>query len=243
MDYLSRLIEDVSRARGTLGGLAVVGLLWTGMAVFAAVRKGINHAWHIGMPHYFLLERFIDLVMLLGVAVLALVQVALTTDLLGLSGVVEIAQESGIWVVFKILFELIALLMTFGAFLLLYRYVPNTKVLWRDIWIGALVGSVLFQAVRLGFAWFISGAGTLDVVYGSLGAFMAVLVWAYLSAMAIMMGAQLAYTYSGVFGSNAGAIPLPEPRRDVRRLHGATGLRGVVATVVGWLLPPKGGQR
>ena len=70
VDYLSRLVEDVTRQRGALGGMAIIGLLWTGSAVFAAVRKGINHAWHIGKPHYFLLERAIDFVMLLGVATL-----------------------------------------------------------------------------------------------------------------------------------------------------------------------------
>ena len=98
VDYLARLVEDVARARGALGGLALVGLLWTGTAVFSAVRKGVNHAWHIGRPHYFLVERAIDLAMLVGIAVLAFVQVVFSTNLLGLSDLAKSATDSSAWV-------------------------------------------------------------------------------------------------------------------------------------------------
>ena len=220
-----------------LGGVALVGLLWTGTAVFSAVRKGVNHAWHIGMPHYFLLERTIDLVMLLSVAGLAFVQAVFTTDLFGLAGVASAASGSDYWIVLKIIFELFTLALAIGAFMLLYRYVPNTKVVWGDIWIGAIVGATLFQGVRLVFSWFISNVSNFNVVYGSLGALMAVLVWAYLSSIAIMAGAQVAYTYRGVFGSHAGEIVLPGPRPKV--ISRRRGFRGLLATVLSWLLPPK----
>ena len=68
---------------------------------------------------------------------------------------------------------------------------------------------------------------------------MAVLVWAYLSSIAIMLGAQMAYTYRGVFGSHAGEVVLPEPWPGASRPAGRRGLRGILMTVVGWLLPPK----
>jgi membrane protein len=234
VDYLARLVEDVTQARGALGGLAFVGLLWTGTAVFSAVRKGVNHAWHIGRPHYFLKERAIDLAMLGGIAALAFVQVVFSTNLVGLSELARSATESSAWALLRVPYEFLALAFTVGVFMLLYRYIPNTDVAWRDIWPGALVGAALFQAVRVLFVWFISSFGNLNVVYGSLGALMTLLLWAYLSAMAVMLGAQVAYTYRGVFGSQTGTISLPVPREGSRR-----GLAGVALTVVGWLLPPK----
>ena len=237
VDYLARLVEDVARARGALGGLALVGLLWTGTAVFSAVRKGVNHAWHIGRPHYFLVERAIDLAMLVGIAVLAFVQVVFSTNLLGLSDLAKSATDSSAWVLLRVPYEFLALAFTVGVFMLLYRYIPNTEVIWRDIWPGALVGAALFQAVRVIFVWFISNFDNLNVVYGSLGALMTLLIWAYLSAMAIMLGAQIAYTYRGVFGSQAGTIILPAPRERVAARR--RGLAGILLTVVGWLLPQK----
>ena len=237
-DYLSTLIQDVTRARGTLGMVAVVGLLWTGTSVFSAVRKGINHAWHVRRPAYFLLERAIDLAMLLGVAALAFVHVLFTTDLLGISSVVGTVSETDAWWVIRAFFEIVALAVTIGAFVLLYRFVPHTRVEWRDVWLGSVLGATMFHLVRLGFAWFMTNFGSFNLVYGSLGAVMAVLVWAYLSSMAIMLGAQVTYTYCLVFGSRAGELALPEPKRGgVKSIRGR-GLGGIAATLISWLLPP-----
>ncbi len=238
-DYLAALIDDVMKARGAIGVLAVAGLLWTGSAVFSAVRKGVNHAWHIGMPHYFLHERAIDFVMLLGVAALASLQVVFTTNLFGAATVGNAVTESSLGIAVKLVLELFALAVAVGAFLLLYRYVPNTEVKWRDVWHGALVAALLFQSVRIVFTWFISSYGKLNIVYGSLGALMAVLVWAYFSGMAIMWGAQLAYTYRGVFGTHAGEIVLPPPKPKSKVVDPRPRIIRIGATLLSWLLPPK----
>ena len=238
VDYLAGLVDEVAKDRGALGLVAIIGLIWSGTAVFSAVRKGINHAWHIGRPPHFLLERAIDFVMLLGVGVLALIQVVFATNALGLSAFVEWAQGSSAWVAIKVSLEMLALAVTFGTFMLLYRYVPNTRVTWGDVWLGALVGSALFQGFRIGFAWFVSNFSSFNLVYGSLGSLMAVLVWAYLSSMALIWGAQLAYTYTGVFGSQAGTIRLPEPRPKVAEGTESRGFLGTVTRLAGWLLPP-----
>ena len=239
-EYLADLVGEVVRARSTIGVLATIGLLWTGTAVFSAVRKGINHAWHIGLPQYFLLERAIDFIMLLGVAFLALMTVVITTDALGLASLARVPGGVTSALVGRVVLEVIGLALTFGAFLLLYRYVPNTKVAWRDTWLGALVGAVLFHGVRLGFAWFVASFSSFNLVYGSLGALMAMLVWAYLSSIAVMWGAQVAFTYSQVFGSQAGSLPELQPKavQDTR----GRGFSGTLIYVARWLLPPKRGQ-
>ncbi len=241
-EYAADAVAEVSEARGALGLLAVVGLLWSGTTVFSAVRKGINHAWHVGRPAYFLQERAIDLVMLLGVASLAFVNVAVTTNLLGVTSLIESAAATPFWLLLRLMFELGGLAVTVGAFLLLYRYVPHTDSKYVDIWPGALLGAALFQAVRGGFAWFISSFDTFNPVYGSLAALMAVLVWAYLSAMAIMLGAQFAYVYRGLYGTHAGELALPPPptRPSAAR---PPGLRGLVLSYARWLLPPEKKER
>jgi membrane protein len=99
-EYLTELVNEVADARGTLGLLAVGGLLFTGTAMFSAVRKGINHAWHIGEPQYFVVERLIDFLMLLGVAVLAASTVVFATGMAGLASVLpaaSMALTSKVW--------------------------------------------------------------------------------------------------------------------------------------------------
>jgi len=146
-------------------------------------------------------------------------------------------------VVGKVLFEGVVLAVTFGMFLLLYRYIPNTGVSWRDTWLGALMGAVLFQGVRVGFAWFAANFNSFALVYGSLGAIMAVLVWAYLSSMALIWGAQVAFTYSRVFGSRAATEGLPEIQLKVGSTTRRIGFVGMLITVASWLLPPKRPQK
>jgi membrane protein len=238
-EYLADLIGEVVRARGTLGVLAIVGLLWTGTAVFSAARKGINHAWHIRVPHYFLLERAIDTVMLLSVALLAFILVAFTTNAFGLATMSRSPDWLAGGIAGRVLLEIVALAVTFGVFLLLYRFVPNTQVRWRDTWLGALLGCVMFQGARVGFNWFAANFSSFALVYGSLGAVMAVLAWAYLSSIALIWGAQVTYTFSRVLGSRATIDPIPELQFHSGRVRKRQGFVGMIVTVASWLLPPK----
>jgi len=191
------------------------------------------------MPHYFLVERLIDVVMLLGVVLLAFILVAFTTNAFGLATMSKSPEWLAGGIPGRVLLEVMALAATFGVFLLLYRFVPNTRVDWRDTWLGALLGALLFQAARVGFSWFVANFSSFTLVYGSLGAIMAVLVWAYLSTLALIWGAQVAYTFSRVFGSRSISDPITESHfhsGHARRRHGLVGL---IVTATSWLLPHK----
>ena len=203
--YLSEVVADVVHARGVLGLLAVTGLLFSGAKVFASVRRGINQAWNIRFQHPFFVARAIDLVLLLAAAFLVFMTVLLTTIATGLSIPIDTPEVPGARLVAPLLSELLALTVTLGIFILLYRYIPNTRVTWRDVWLGALVGSVLLNGFRIGLTWFIATFSGFNLLYGSLGALIAVLVWVYMSSLALMWGAQVAATYSRLFGTLAEA--------------------------------------
>ena len=239
-EYLIDLIGGVAKARGTLGLVAIIGLLVPGAAVFAAVRKGINHAWHIGSPHPFLLQRAIDLIMLMSVVLLAFITVVFTTNTLGVGTLPEAPNWLGGNLASRIVEESVGLVLTAGARLLLYRYVPNTTVVWRDTWPGAITGALLLHGIGLGFGVFVAKFSTFNLVYGSLGALMAVLVWSYLSSMALMWGAQVTYTYSHAFGSRAGS--LPELQAEIARAEASHSIPGILSAVSRRLSPFKRSQ-
>ncbi|MCH8281638.1 MAG: YihY/virulence factor BrkB family protein [Chloroflexi bacterium] len=204
-DYLADLINSLARARGALGLLAIIGLLFSGAKVFAAIRRGINHVWDTNTPHSFMLARAIDFLMLLGVMLLVAVVLIFGAMISGFLSLV--GPASGVaGVALQIFQEILVWGFTFGVFILLYRYIPSTEVAWRDIWLGALVATLLFHVVRIGFTWFIIHAEGFNIVYGSLGALFAVLSWAYFSSLALMWGAQVVATYSRLYGSGASAV-------------------------------------
>src|SRR5439155_20436877 len=82
------------------------------------------------------------------------------------------------------------LLITFAIFLLLYRWVPNVTVAWTCAWPGALLAAVLFEASKQLFAFYLSSFAHLNAVYGSIGAVIALVTWAYYSAIVLLLGAE-----------------------------------------------------
>ena len=88
--------------------------------------------------------------------------------------------------------------IVFLGFLFLYKLVPNTKVYWRHAAMGALVAAVLFEIVKNVFVWFVANFATYNVVYGSVGVIIALMTWAYISAVILLFCAKLISVYPRV---------------------------------------------
>jgi membrane protein len=83
-------------------------------------------------------------------------------------------------------------LVAFVVFLNLYRWVPNTKVGWSEAAWGAGFATLTWEAAKRGFAWYVSSdLVRYRLVYGSLGAVVALLLWIYLSSWLLLFGAHL----------------------------------------------------
>jgi membrane protein len=92
----------------------------------------------------------------------------------------------------SILSNIIPWFLIFLTFLSLYRWVPNTKVYWWEAAWGAAVAALGWELVNRGFSWYLtSGLARYQLVYGSLGAVIALLLWLYLSALIVLYGAHL----------------------------------------------------
>ncbi len=239
-DYVLDLVERVAEARGALSFVAVIGLLVSGSAVFAAIRKGINHAWHVTRPHPFFIGRGIDLLMLVFVGLLALIA---ATNLIGLVA----RGASSIWFVGEPLvsvgFDLGLLAASFIVLAILYRFVPYTEVEWRDVWLGALVGALMAYVVRVAFSGFLINVNEFNLIYGSLGALMALLVWVYLSAMSLVLGAEVSYIYSRAFGSRKAMNSFTVLQARYGLSRSLISQRGFVGLVGNWIIPSRRKQR
>jgi membrane protein len=83
-------------------------------------------------------------------------------------------------------------LLTFLLFQGLYRWIPNTEVKWSEAFWGALFATTAWEVTKSGFKWYISsGLASQQLVYGSLGAVIALLLWIYLSSLIMLLGAHL----------------------------------------------------
>ena len=201
-DYIADAVLEVAGARGVAGVLAFLTLLISGVRLFTAIRRGVNHAWRPTVRHTFIQGRTIDAVML-GCS-LCIVLLLVVFGLTAFGFRLPFGKDHGlVYVGEVILREVTALGIAYSLFLLLYRYLPNVEMSWRDVWLGAVVAVVLYRAATLGFTWYISAFNSFNLIFGSLGMLMAVLGWAYLSSQSLMWGAHVCAVYSRLYGSRS----------------------------------------
>ncbi len=188
-------IQSILKQRGTLGILSLLGLLWSGTGVFTVLSMNINRSFPGAHPRN-----------IVGARISALLMIAILTLLLALAFLartffsllpflsIPLVQKinlmnSTFW---SVMTGLIPLLLVFAIFLTLYRFIPNTQVRWRQSLWGAVVAVTLWGIATSIFTWYLSsGLARYEIVYGSLGALVALMFYIYLVSWITLFGAHL----------------------------------------------------
>lgn len=197
-EFISETMQGVVGARAITGIASGFGILWTSTAAFSAMRKGVNAAWGVKQTRPFLKERMIDFALTMAAGLL-LVGLLLITPTIGffseITGAIwpETSIAKAFW---NLVAQLVTPVITFSAFVVLYRFLPNAKISLGDVWLGALLAALAFEGAKWGFVSYIKTFPVYNVVYGSVGAVMALLTWVYVSAIILLFGALLTSHYS-----------------------------------------------
>jgi len=198
-DFIAQTIQGVSSAWQATGIVGVIGLLWGGSAVFNAIRKSLNTAWGVKQPRPFFTERLMEFLMMIGMGFLLFISFALTTALgvfrrlsLPFMGI-HFFNGDLFW---QVMLALLTTYLAFATFLFLYRFVPNARLSFRDVWPGALAAAILFEAAKQAFVWYTTTFAHYNLIYGPIGAIVALLVWVYVSALILLFCAKLTSIYS-----------------------------------------------
>jgi membrane protein len=204
-DSVRDAVEGVGESgAGALGLLGLAGMAWAGSSLFGALRKALNAAFDdTESKRPFVPQKAIDLALVLAVAVFFLVSIGATAFLrvvrnssaeLGSLG--DLAESAGL--LWDAASYAIPLVFSFVAFTALYCVVPSRLRSPAVVWPGALVAALVFEAVKLGFSFYLESFTSYDVVMGSLGAVAAFLFWIYVSANIMLFGAEVAAEYPRV---------------------------------------------
>jgi membrane protein len=192
-DLIIQNVEEVLAARGTFGVIGVASLIWSASAAFMSLFRNINRAWVQAAPLNALMARLVGVVVIFALVMLiAVIRVAsATANLLPKFGfeLIDEVYESFLWLLIS---GLVPLTLTFVIFSSLYRWIPNTKVLWSEALWGAFAAAVGWEVTTSLFTYFLStGVLQYKVVYGSLGTMIALMFWIYLNSTIILLGAHL----------------------------------------------------
>lgn len=188
-------LEEVTRLRGALTLAGAVGFLWSASGVFDTMQLGVNRAFRVQNPRPMWRRRLVSLVMVLGAGVLFALSFAMTTVLRLAVNYHIVERHTLLTDTIPVVGGLLSGVILFG---LLYRYLPyDSSVRWRDIWMGALIAGALWEIAKLGFTWYLTNFALLSMVYGSVGAVIAIMLWGYLSAVILLIGAEFAAVKTG----------------------------------------------
>jgi len=191
-DLIEQNLRQVLAARGTVGTLSLLTLLWSASGMFTNLAYNINLAWRGAPQRNFLKKRLVGLGMIAGLSGLLLLSVALDwiTNLIPFLNADSASTSTpSLW---RLLSRLGSWLTIFLLFLALYRWVPNTDVPWSASFWGALTASIAWNLATEGFSWYLrSGLGRYQLVYGSLGAIVALLFLIFIVSTITLFGAHL----------------------------------------------------
>jgi len=197
-----------SRAATAIG----VGTLLIGAsAVFVELQTALDRIW--GVPRRnkerglwrFVRSRFLSLGLVFAVGFLLMVSLMVSTILAAVG--VWLATYLGEWRVLLLAIDgSLSVIITTALFALIYKYVPQERLNWRDVWVGASVTAVLFNIGKFAIGYYL-GKSAFASVYGAAGALLVLLLWTYYSAQIFLFGAEITRSYSFSRGTRVPSQP------------------------------------
>jgi membrane protein len=177
----------------SLLSVGALGALWAATGGTNALVKGIHRAYDAPERRPFVL-RYVVAIGLTLIAALGILG-SFVTIVGGAVATEEVASGLGLgevaWSAIQILRWPVVALVLVGAVAILYRYGPSLVVPWRWILAGAVLFSVGWLVATAGLAWYVGNVADYGATYGSLSAVIVLMLWFYLSAMLLLIGAEV----------------------------------------------------
>ena len=214
-DFVTTQLELLQQSRVQLGVAGSVLMIWAAMGVFGAITSAVNHAWGVDKQPSYFKHKMISLAMLVMASLLLLVALVLVSAI----NVVEapwfsavVARTPGLYILqgFAVKWaSTIAFIFVVG---LIFYFVPNAKVRFRDVWVGAIVTGLAWRGALAGFSWYVRDLSRFSV-HGSIAAVVVFLFWVYISAVILLYGVEVTAANARIRRRRPEEIPAaPAPR-------------------------------
>jgi len=190
-DLIRSTVEAVVRARGPMSIAALVGLLWSGSAGFGAITRAINRVVGSEKRPY-PLAKLRHMLMALASTVLLLISIGVSSTAALVTSKASWLQHLGLEgdTLTRFTGWATSFAIMFLVFALIYRWAPTIEVTWKMVWPGALLAAVMTEIGKWGFLVYLSRIADLEAVFGGLSSIMVLLLWLYVSAIALVIGAE-----------------------------------------------------
>jgi membrane protein len=215
-EFVTVQMDSLQQSRIQLGMAGSFLMIWAAMGVFGAITSAVNHAWGVDKQPSYLKHKLISFVMLVCASLLLLVGLLLVSA-------INVAEARWFAVV-AVRAPKLALLHHFAVrwgtttvFIavvgLVFYFVPNAKVRFRDVWVGAVVTGLAWRGALSGFSYYVRDMTRFNNVHGSIAAVVVFLVWIYITAVLLLYGVEVTAANARLRRHRPDEIPAaPTPR-------------------------------
>lgn len=201
---IQAMLVDAGRPReGLLATVLGVGaLIVAAIGVVAQLKDALNVVWEVKEVAgtgvwYYIRSYVLSFAGVLALGFLLLVSLLVTTALAAVGKYASPYLQEGVLQSVSVLvsFSVITLL-----FAMMFKWLPDTPVDWRDVWLGAGLTALLFEIGKLAIGFYIGKQG-LETTYGAAASIIVVLIWVYYSSQIILLGAEVTHAFAKHQGS------------------------------------------
>lgn len=205
---LQGMVESAAQPReGTLATIIGVVVLFIAVSgVFGEVQSAMNAIWKAAPSKQstvtrLLRARLVSMGLVVTAGFLLMVSLAASAALSGFSSYLSIVFPA-LQAVLNVVDIVLSALLIGGLFAAMFKVLPDTDIAWRDVAVGALASTILFEGGKYAIAFYV-GQTNVSSSYGAAGALIVLLVWIYYSAQIFLLGAEFSRAYAKRYGSHA----------------------------------------
>jgi membrane protein len=189
--------------------IGILLALFGASGVFGQLQNALNTIWGVkakpgaGIAG-FIRSRFLSFAMVAGVCFLLLVSLVLESVLKSFSHYVQAIFPGGIVIALVVysIFDLAVVVLLFAS---IFKFLPDVKIQWRDVWIGAVMTAIFFAVGKWALGLYL-GSGTAASAYGAASSLITLLLWIYYSSQILLFGAE----FTQVYAARAGRAFVPD---------------------------------
>jgi membrane protein len=203
--------------------IGVLTILFGATGLFVALQDSLNRIWEVearpglGLKG-FIMNRLISFGMILGIGFLLLVSLVLSAGVEALGTWVTGLLPGG-EVLVKVLTFVLAFAVEILLFAMIFKVLPDVKIAWKDVWIGAAVTALLFTLGKFLIGLYIAHSSAASA-FGAAGSVVILLLWVYYSSQILFLGAEFTQVYASRYGSrivpDEHAVPVVVEKREAR---------------------------
>ena len=209
-DFITTQLDAFRGDSVTIGVAGTIAIVWGALGVFGAISTAVNYAWGVEKQRSFWKHKLVSFVMLLFAGLILLIALLLisASQVVGaswFSEVLEVFPWLGVMRGFTIRHATTLLFISVVG--LIYYFVPNAKVRFRDVWIGAFITGMLWKGALEAFAWYMRDMTRFTRVNGSIAAVVVFLVWVYIQAVILLYGVEFTAAYARLRRGRPDEVP------------------------------------